>query len=398
MAGSSDTRTSVPAPQASGTPLTDPRPLRLRGASLLRRALPALGLFAAVRALGLAVLAVWAGAEGRSPHQLLSGRWDSLWYTDIAAHGYHWAGYQATTHTRGAGAHSHLAFFPLLPWLERGLNTLTGLSYADAGLLVSALASLFATLGVFAVGERIAGRRAATLLVLLWAALPIGVLESMAYTESLFTALAAWCLFAVLRRGWLTAGLLAALAGLTRPSAAAVIAAVWVGVAVTLWRREDRRVRAVLGALLAPVGLLAYAGWVGGLSAYLDVQSRWGNGFDFGAAYARFVGHELTTNPGAGVGLLAFVAVVVWALVAFVRQRQPLPVLAYAAVVVALSLGAQAYFNSKPRLLLPGFPLLLPLAAWLATVRVRRVAVAMALVVVASAAYGAIWLLGPGPP
>ncbi|WP_042460476.1 glycosyltransferase family 39 protein [Streptacidiphilus jiangxiensis] len=370
----------------------------MRAAALVSRALPALGLYAAVRGLGLVVLAVWAGAEGRSPHQLLSARWDSLWYTDIAAHGYHWAGYQATTHTRGAGAHSHLAFFPLLPWLERGLHTLTGLSYADAGLLVSALASLAAALGVFAVGERLAGRRAATVLVLLWAALPIGVLQSMAYTESLFTALAAWCLYAVLRGNWLTAGLLAALAGITRPSAAAVIAAVWVGAALALWRRTPGRGRAVLGALLAPVGLLAYAGWVGGLSSYLDVQARWGNGFDFGAAYARFVGHQLAHSPGAGIGLLVFVGVVLWALVACVRQRQPLPVLAYTAVIVALALGAQAYFNSKPRLLMPGFPLLLPPAAWLATLRIRRVAVAMTVLVLASAAYGAVWLLGPGPP
>lgn len=401
MAASSDARTSVLAPHAPGSPLDPPhppRPARLRPVALVSRALPALGLFAAVRVLGLVVLAVWAGAEGRSPHQLLSGRWDSLWYTDIAEHGYHWAGYQATAHTRGAGAHSHLAFFPLLPWLERGLHALTGLPYADAGLLVSALASLFAALGVYAVGERLADRRTATLLVLLWAALPIGVLESMAYTESLFTALAAWCLYAVLRRGWLTAGLLAALAGLTRPSAAAVIAAVWVGAAVALRRREDGRIRAVLGALLAPLGLLGYAGWVGGLSAYLDVQSRWGNGFDFGAAYGRFVVHALSRNPGAGLGLLAFVGVVVWALVACVRRRLPLPVLAYTAVIVALSLGAQAYFNSKPRLLLPGFPLLLPPAAWLATVRPRRVVVAMTAVALGSAAYGAIWLLGPGPP
>ncbi|WP_236654305.1 glycosyltransferase family 39 protein [Streptacidiphilus anmyonensis] len=405
MAASSDTPTVPPtAVRAPGTRLLAPRPprpphpLRPRATALLTRALPALGLFAAVRVLGLVVLAVWAGAEGRSPHQLLSGRWDSLWYTDIAAHGYHWPGYQTTLHTRGAGAHSHLAFFPLLPWLERGLHTAVGLSYADAGLLVSAVASLVAALGVFAVGERVAGRRAATLLVLLWAALPIGVLQSMAYTESLFTALAAWCLYAVLRRSWITAGLLAALAGLTRPSAAAVIAAVWVGAAVALWRREDRRVRAVLGALLAPTGLLAYAGWVGGLSAYLHVQSQWGNGFDFGAAYARFIGHQLATNPGAGLGLLAFVGLVVWALVACVRQRQPLPVLAYAAVIVALSLGAQAYFNSKPRLLMPGFPLLLPPAAWLATVRLKRVAVTMTLLALSSAAYGAVWLLGPGPP
>nr|WP_037601403.1 hypothetical protein [Streptacidiphilus rugosus] len=375
----------------------------MRATGLLRRALPALGLFVAVRALGLLVLAVWAGAEGRSPHQLLSARWDSLWYTDIAAHGYHWAGYQATPHTRGAGDHSHLAFFPLLPWLERGLHTVTGLGYADAGLLVSAVASLAAAVGIHAVGERVFsgrpwGSRAATLLVLLWAALPIGVLQSMAYTESLFTALAAWTLYAVLRGHWPAAGLLAALAGLTRPSAAAVIAAVWVGAALALRRHEGPRWRAVAGAVLAPLGLLGYAAWVGGVSAYLDVQGRWGNGFDFGAAYGRFLWRQLTHTPAAGVGLLLFVGLVLWALWSGVRQRQPLPVLAYSAVVVIVALGAQAYFNSKPRLLLPAFPLLMPLAAWLACVRPRRAAAGLAVLVGASAAYGAVWLLGSGPP
>jgi hypothetical protein len=76
--------------------------------------------------------------------------------------------------------------------------------------------------------------------------------------------------------------------------------------------------------LLAPAGLLAYAGWVGGIPAYLRIQNGWGNGFDFGAAYGRFVWHQLTTSPAAGVGLLVFVGLVVWALVACVRQRPPL--------------------------------------------------------------------------
>ncbi|MEY9843302.1 hypothetical protein [Streptacidiphilus sp. MAP5-3] len=366
--------------------------------TLLRRAAPALALFAAIRVLGLVVLAVWSGAEGRSPHQVLSARWDALWYTDIAGHGYHWAGYQATPGTRGAGVHSHLAFFPLLPWLERGLHVATGLSYADAGLAVSTVASLVAALGIFAVGERIAGRRAALVLVVLWAALPIGVLESMAYTEALFTALAAWSLWCVLRGNWITAGLLSALAGLTRPSAAAIIAAVWAGALLALWRREAPLLRAVAGMLLAPAGLLAYAGWVGGIPAYLRIQNGWGNGFDFGAAYGRFVWHQLTTSPAAGVGLLVFVGLVVWTLVACIRRRPPLATVVYAGVIVALALGAQAYFNSKPRLLLPGFPLLLPLAAWLSRIRTSRAAATLGVLTAVSAAYGAIWLLGPGPP
>jgi hypothetical protein len=364
---------------------------------VFRRALPALGLYAGIRLLGLAVLAAWAGAEGRSPHQLLSARWDSLWYSDIARHGYFWPGYVASPHARGAGAHSHLAFFPMLPWLERLLHAATGLSEPDAGLAVSAVASLAAALGIFAVGERVAGTRAATLLVVVWAALPIGVLQSMAYTESLFTAFAAWALCCVLRERWVAAGVLASAAGLTRPSGAAVVAAVWAGVA--LGRGGGRW----LGAAIAPLGLAGYVLWVGartgrGLAGYLRIQGDWGNGFDFGAAYGRFVWRQLTNSPGAGIGLLAFVALVLWAYAACLRQRQPVPLLVYTGVIVAMALGAQAYFNSKPRLLLPGFPLFLPLATWLATLRPRWTVALLTALAAASAAYGALWLLGPGPP
>ena len=84
----------------------------------------------------------------------------------------------------------------------------------------------------------------------------------MAYSEALFTALAAWALHACLCRRWLLAGLLAALAGLTRPVGAAVVAAVLVTALVQVVRERGTRVRRS-GALLAPLGLLGYVGWVG---------------------------------------------------------------------------------------------------------------------------------------
>jgi hypothetical protein len=219
----------------------------------------------------------------------------------------------------------------------------------------------------------------------------------MAYTESLFTACAAWALWCVLRERWVAAGLLAAAAGLTRPSGVAVVAAVWAGVALGRGRARW------FGAALAPLGWIGYVLWVGaetgrGPAGYLRVQGDWGNGFDFGAAYGRFVWHQLTTSPAAGIGLLAFVGLVLWAYAACLRQRQPVPLLVYTGVIVALALGAQAYFNSKPRLLLPGFPLFLPLSAWLATLRLRWTLTALITLTAASAVYGALWLLGPGPP
>ncbi|MEV0934698.1 glycosyltransferase family 39 protein [Streptomyces phaeochromogenes] len=372
-----------------------------------RRAAPALLGYAAVRALGLVTLAVWSAARDKSPHQLLSARWDSLWYTRVAELGY---GYEVRL--PNGDVHSNLAFFPLLPWLERAFAAVTPLSHADAGLLVSALASLAAAWGIFAVADHVYGRRAGICAVLLWAVLPVGIVQSMAYSESLFTALAAWSLYAVLTGRWLTAGLLASLAGLTRPVGAAVVAAVWVA-AISSFVRE-RSVPARTGApswrralamLIAPLGAAGYVLWVGrhtgkGPLGYLDVQAGWRNGFDGGYAFARFVGDKFTSFPSAlaGLALIVGVGLLVWLYVICVRQRQPLPLLVYAGVVTLLALCASSYFGSKPRLLLPAFPLLLPPALALARLRTSRSAWVLGGVAVVSAVYGAFWLNGSGPP
>ncbi|MEU9959362.1 glycosyltransferase family 39 protein [Streptomyces sp. NPDC050982] len=372
-----------------------------------RRAAPALLGYAAVRALGLVTLAVWSAARDKSPHQLLSARWDSLWYTRVAELGY---GYEVRL--PNGDVHSNLAFFPLLPWLERAFAAVTPLSYADAGLLVSALASLAAAWGIFAVADHVYGRRAGVCAVLLWAVLPVGIVQSMAYSESLFTALAAWSLYAVLTGRWLTAGLLASLAGLTRPVGAAVVAAVWVAAIASFVRERSvpaptgaRRWQRALAMLLAPLGAAGYVLWVGrhtgkGPLGYLDVQAGWRNGFDGGYAFARFVADKFTSFPSAlaGLALIIGVGLLVWLYVICVRQRQPLPLLVYAGVVTVLALCASSYFGSKPRLLLPAFPLLLPPALALARLRTSRSAWVLGGVAVASAVYGAFWLNGSGPP
>ncbi|MFI6878159.1 hypothetical protein ACIBL6_32425 [Streptomyces sp. NPDC050400] len=366
----------------------------------LRRAAPALLGYAGVRALGLLALALWSAAAGKSPHTLLTARWDSLWYTRVAEQGYGWS----VTLPDG-DVHSNLAFFPLLPWLERFVAAVSPLSYADAGLLVSWLASLTTAWGIFAVGDLLYGRRAGICLAVLWGALPVGIVASMAYSEALFTALAAWGLYAVVRQRWVSAGLLAALAGLTRPVGAAVVAAVWV--AAALWIARERRApwRLVAGVLLAPLGAAAYVLWVGhrtggGLFGYLDVQEQWGNGFDGGLSFARFVADKFTSLPGAlaGIGLIVGVALVLWLYVAGVRQRQPVPLLVYTGIVVVLALCASGYFGSKPRLLLPAFPLLLPIAVALARWRTSRSAWVLGGLAAISAVYGAFWLNGSGPP
>ncbi|MET9205581.1 hypothetical protein ABZW38_10550 [Streptomyces bacillaris] len=370
-----DLRTRMPGAPAPAAAPAAPRGPGPRTAAALRAAAPALAVYAAVRALGL--LALWAAAHasGKDPVGRLSGRWDSVWYQRIAENGY------GHTVTLPDGAlHSDLAFFPLLPALERGISEVTPLTLGGAGLLVAWTAGLLAAWGIFAVGAHLHGRRTGVVLAALWGVYPTAFVQSMAYTETLFTALAAWALYAVLRGRWLPAGALCVLAGLTRPSAAALIAALAITAAATLVREFRagghlapvlrRNARLLAGVALAPMGWLAYVVFVavreGSPFAYFEVQAQWGNNIDGGRALAAFIaGLPLP----AALGLCAALGLLGWLVVLCVRQRLPLPVLVYTVAIVVISLIGAGYFGSRPRLMMPAFPLLLPPAVALARLR-----------------------------
>ncbi|GGL89996.1 membrane protein [Streptomyces fumigatiscleroticus] len=337
----------------------------------------ALGLFAAARLTGLAFLAATAWAAGRQPLTLLGRSWDSLWYLGIAADGY-----GRTLHFRPDLIQSDLAFFPLYPALVRIMTALGPLGVTGTGLVVSWLAAAIAACGIYAVGARLHGRAVATALVGLWGLLPHSVVLSMAYTEPVLTALAAWSLYAVLTGRWLCAGILAALAGLARPNGIAVAAAVLAAAAHEVWRHRHRTGRIApglwAGAALAPLGWSAYVLWVGHrrhdlLGGYFAVQRLWGSRFDFGAGSLGFVRHLLRRGDEFVFPMTMVIvgaAVVLCALL--IADRPPLPLLVYTGVLLLITLGGSGFFASKPRFLLPAFPLLLPLArALVRTARAR---------------------------
>ncbi|MGW3663895.1 hypothetical protein [Streptomyces sp. NPDC005141] len=342
--------------------------------SLPSAAVTALGLFAAVRLAGLVVLAATAWATGRHPVVLLARSWDSAWYLGIAAHGY-----GRTLFFHPTVVHSDLAFFPLYPALVRAVTALTPLSGGAAGLLVSWLAAAAAVCGVYAIGARLHGRAVGTALVLLWGLLPHSVVLSMAYTEPVLTAFAAWSLYAVLDGRWVWAGTLAALAGLARPNGFTVAAAVLAAAAHTIWRNRGKVThRLWTGAALAPLGWGGYVLWVGHrkgdlLGGYFEVQRLWGSRFDLGAGSLRFVKHLLLHGDRFVFPMTVMIvaaSVLLYALL--IADRAPLPLLVYSGVLLLIALGGSGFFESKPRFLLPAFPLLLPLArALVRTARAR---------------------------
>ncbi|WP_369233664.1 hypothetical protein AB5J56_17445 [Streptomyces sp. R21] len=382
---------SFPGTRRPGSSRTPASALHTRVLRALRRAAPALLAYAGVRLVGLLVLALWAHRQHHGVWPTLATQWDAHWYLGIAGHGY-------SRELGTAYDANNLAFFPLYPVLVKAVAAVTPGTRAMTGLVIAVGASFGAAWGIFSVGHRLHGRRVGVLLTVLWAALPVGLVQWMGYTESLFTAFAAWSLYAVLTRRWLWAASLAALAGLTRPTGIAVAAAVTVTALLALRRRFSARVLAA--ACLAPAGWLAYVGWVGlrlgRWDGYFAVQRLWHNEWDGGAETLRrmreYLAYDSTPElflvmvTGTLLASVALLALAAW-------DRQPGPLLIFAGVLLLIVLGSGGVYFPRARFLLPAFPLLLPLARHLSRASARYVTLTLTAAVLGSAYCGAYMML-----
>ncbi len=350
--------------------------------------------YAALRGLCMAFVLTWGYRSGITPVHLFD-RFDMSGYIHIAMFGYDKA---LTYGPDGVPKTTNLAFFPLYPGMIRAVVGISPLSYVSAGLFVAWLSSLAAAWGLFAVASQLYNRRVGVLLVVLWAVLPYAIDESLGLTESLFTALAAWCFYALLKRRWLTAGVLCMISGLSRPTAVALMAAVGVAALIALYRREKPWWRPVVATAISPLGWLAYLVWVAHRlhrsDGWFYVQDKaWRSSFDggrysFHMAVETLRGHEKTIEPYV-VTLTLVVIVVLFVL--SILERQPASMIVYSALLFITTVGGTNYYHTDPRHLLPAFPLLLPLAVGASRMRVRNVA-ALVIVMTGIAAWYGGWL------
>src|SRR5215217_1672527 len=192
-------------------------------------------------------------------------RWDAVWYLRVAETGY-------------GESEARAAFFPLYPLLVRTLATPFGAS--PAALLVAAHA---VALAAFLAGLNLLyrlvvlelGRALARPALLLLAVFPAALYFGAPYAESLFLLLAVGAFYAARSGHWAWAGTCAALASATRSAGLLLL----IPLAMLWWGSRPRRPRDAAWLLLAPLGIGAYAAWLGFVEGdalrFLDVQEAW---------------------------------------------------------------------------------------------------------------------------
>lgn len=209
-----------------------------------------------------------------------SACWDTNTYQLIAARGYDYA----------PDTPSAIAFFPLYPLIMRYADRwLPGPGDVKASLLVTHAALLLAVFYVYLAVRALGGERDAdeplawrTLVFML--AFPSAMFYAMAYPEALFLLAVAGSLYHARRGQWLLA------AGYAAFGSAAKLVGVLLVVPLAIEMLTQRALpwmrraswQALPALLLAPMGLVAYFGWLharwGSFTVFFEAQENWRRG------------------------------------------------------------------------------------------------------------------------
>jgi hypothetical protein len=332
--------------------------------------------------------------------------WDAVWYLGIAESGY------------PSADSPRVAFFPLYPLLTRASAEVGGGS-AGALLIAGYAVSLAALLGALVLLHRLValelGRRLAAPTLLLLCVFPASLFLGAPYSESLYLLTSVGAFYAARTGHWAWAGVAAAAASGTRSAGVLLLLPL---VVIYLYgpRAEKGAVPATGGGrlaglrpayalradagwlLLAPMGLIAYAAFLGfahgDALAFASVQEYWGREFagPLGGVWEGIVAagdgarqiasgsrdpiffEQAGGDPFRVAGMnLMLLATLVFALAGVVGVLRRLPFAYGAYVATALVLALSFPVDPQPLMSLPRFVVVLfPIFMWLALVCEER--------------------------
>jgi Mannosyltransferase (PIG-V) len=307
-----------------------------------------------VLAFGAVVLAVLGGivepyplgGVSADPRSLFEPwvRWDAVPYLEIAASGY-------------SGA--LIVFFPLYPLLIRIADAVLG-QPALASILVTGVASLLVGPILYrlvaADEDALVARRSVWFLLIL----PTAYFLHIGYTEALFLVLALGSLLAARRDRWWLAGVLGALAALTRINGLLLVPALMTEALLQWWPTRGPVRWRWLAIGMVPLGFLGYLALnqavYGNPLAFLPLQAElWGRTIS-----PPWVGIATLFDPSnraetAWIPELAFVALAVVGVVVSALRFRPTWTVWMAANLILFT--STSVVTSVPRFSLLFFPL-----------------------------------------
>lgn len=370
----------IVAPPASLTINDRLYALLQRGLAPLRNApwwLQVTIIYLAARLVSFGIILGVAAHQGASPwgpaqpdYLSFINIWDSEWYARIFQDGYPSS---IPRNENGTAQTNAWAFYPLFPLLVKGLDALTGLGWVILSPAVALIAGLGAALVIYKLFRHVAASGTALWGVAFFATFPISAILQIPYAESLSTSLIAASLYFLVKRQYWLAIPMVILMCLSRPAGVPFAAVVGVHLLLRWWhaRQDPFPPKEILsGAVLLLVsGFMAFAwmltAWAvtGERTAYTDTETAW-RGTDLVLFRPWFEAGVKLVGPFWGP-LLPIVLVVLAGLYlnSHAVRKIGVELRVWCAMYLLYILAVLDPQTSTFRMLLPLFPLALPLAA-----------------------------------
>jgi Gpi18-like mannosyltransferase len=301
-------------------------------------------------------------SESDNPLFSVWGHWDAVHYLDIADHGYYG---------------TDMAFFPLYPSIIHFVGHFTGNDLV-AGLLISNIAFFFGLLFFYKLAEHGFNRAVAHRAIFYVSIFPTAVFFSAVYTESLFFALTVASFYYIREHKWLTAGLIGALAALTRSEGVLLVVPFAIELLATARTMPLKRFfaaarmrRVLVGLVAIPIGLGLYMSWLwvihGDPLYFSHVQANWHRhlAWPWVAGYNAYKivahSHSLLTTADELIEIAFTILMIVVTVAGAFRLRASYTAYSALSIIVPMS---TASLMSMPRFALVLFPMFLVLAIW----------------------------------
>ena len=291
--------------------------------------------------------------------------WDGVWYLRLVRLGYPHAVLPDVNYNR---YDARAAFFPAYPMLIKVVDKVLPGGADVASVFINLLLGILVVYIAGLLARQLFGVNIGERTMILMSLFPGSFVLSFAYAEALMLVFAGACLWFLLQRQWVLAGVAAAFATATRPNGVALVAAC--AVAAFLAIRERREWVALAAPLLAPLGFIGFQLWLGARTdepgVWFRVQREaWGEGTSYGLTAINNSIKALAdplTSPTKTITAVSLITMLflLWFLY---KQRLPAIFNAYIAVVLLLMLLPKTV-TARPRFLFTAFPLLIAAAVW----------------------------------